>query len=343
MRAILQCNPQFPTSDIEVFACGSTLGHLLRFVRSIDKPFKFAVEVIGNTVFFVRKESSPKELIKDVRGFGHSFPEAYTSWDPEVAGSETHQRLIQYDLGGIKCVVRFEVDGYLQDKAQVVLKAPSLNVHTPSHVDDLASALGAASISRPLSSSSETLNVRINGSEVPQNSIFDLKTRSGRKNREIDMGDLLPVLWLKQFQNFIVAYHDGAGLFKDVRVQDITEDLRAWQDENRPALKRFVTLLGKIIEIAKDDEKGRLEVRCRSLDRLEIRRQHGDGEETLPAALKEQWERISSGSDDEEEEDRLKEEPHDGPDLRIYDSDENEEDYTACSADSCGYCGRCSY
>jgi hypothetical protein len=88
-------HPNFPTADIDIVACGSTLGNLLRFARGQDKSFRFAVETISNTVFFIRKENDPREVIPDVRGYGHSFPEANTTWENDVKGSETHQRIIR--------------------------------------------------------------------------------------------------------------------------------------------------------------------------------------------------------------------------------------------------------
>src|SRR5437764_7357210 len=91
------------------------MGNLLRFVRKIDKPFRFHVEVVGNTVFFIRREISPTELIPNVRGYGHTFPEAYTTWETDARGSESHQRIVMYTFGGLKCLVRFESDGYLRD------------------------------------------------------------------------------------------------------------------------------------------------------------------------------------------------------------------------------------
>jgi hypothetical protein len=53
--------------------------------------------VIGDTVF-VRREKSPTQVIKDVRGYGHTFPENYTSWDAETRGSISPQRII-FDMG----------------------------------------------------------------------------------------------------------------------------------------------------------------------------------------------------------------------------------------------------
>lgn len=92
--------------DADVFGCGSTLGNLLRFTRGIDKAFRFTAEVIGKTLFLIRKENDPKQFIEGVRGYGHTFPDAYTTCPEEVKDSETHQRIIQYDLGGLQCLVR---------------------------------------------------------------------------------------------------------------------------------------------------------------------------------------------------------------------------------------------
>jgi hypothetical protein len=57
VHAILGTNPRFSPANVDLFACGSTLGNLLRFARGMDKAFRFNVEVIGNTVFFIRKAS----------------------------------------------------------------------------------------------------------------------------------------------------------------------------------------------------------------------------------------------------------------------------------------------
>lgn len=94
IEAILKQNPDFDTKGIDIVGCGSTLGNLLRFARNIDKKFRMIVECVGSTVFFIRRENSPTQTIPDVRGYGHTFPEAYTTWDAAVRGSETHQRVI---------------------------------------------------------------------------------------------------------------------------------------------------------------------------------------------------------------------------------------------------------
>jgi hypothetical protein len=354
VHAITVTDPEFDATTTDIFGCGSTLGNLLRFARGVDKAFRFNVEVIGETVFFLRKENDPKEVIKDIRGFGHTLPEAYTTWEHSVKGSETHQRIIRYEFGGLNCLVRFESDGYI-DEAPAVRETAS--AQAAGDQDDLLQSFQHAAISRPLSNTTnkpEKLKIKHDGSAVPHHSIFDLKTRSGKYKKDIDMTDIHPALWIKQIPNFIVAYHDGNGLFEDIRVQDVKNDVQTWARNNRDGIRRFATLLNEIVDVAKSNTNKLLEVYCPGVDRLEIRNQHGDGVHALPADLAERWEKTEAGvistQDDGSDEDEY---DHGGVDLdegyarygigNDYDDSGSEPDYTACSAHDCGYCGKCTY
>ncbi|KAK6330663.1 hypothetical protein TWF718_002860 [Orbilia javanica] len=345
VQAIFKVDAAFSTSNIDVFTCGSTLGNLLRFVRNDDKLFHFTVELIGNTVFFLRKEGSPTELITGVRGFGHTFPEAYTTWEPDVKGSETHQRMVQYKFGGLRFILRFECDGYFNPAL------PQKSSYEEED-DDLAQALKAVSVSQSLPKQNNSLKIKTGGSEVPQSSIFDLKTRSGKYSQSIDMEQILPLLYLKQIPNFIVAYHNGAGLFptKDIKVENFEKKIRQWEIDNKSALERLSVLLHKIIEIVKTDECGLLEIYRPSPDYLEIRKQHGDESHVLPLSLRQEWEAAGRHVADEFDSDQASSQEGEGVglprDYYSYDFDsdsEDDRDFTACSADDCGYCGRCTY
>ena len=145
IQAILTDKPGFNLANLDIIGCGSTMGNLLRFAREQDKPFRMLVEVVGNTVFLIRRENSPTEKLVGVYGYGHAFPEANTTWSKEVKGSMSHQRLIQYDFAGMKCLVRFEADGYLPDLAPDVAKDQS----EPDEVnaDDILASINEATIS----------------------------------------------------------------------------------------------------------------------------------------------------------------------------------------------------
>ena len=348
-------------AEADVFACGSTLGNLLRFVRGVDKAFRLCVEVIGNTVFLIRKENDPKELIEGVRGFGHSFPDAYTAWPADVKGSETHQRIVQYELGGIQCLVRFECDGFFDDdvkpsaspsteessgRASLTREPPTRGSLTST--DALTQALSSTMISTPGLSSTGPLSVKQAGKSIPQSFIFDLKTRSGRYAKSIKMDDITPQLWIKQIPNFIVAYHDGSGLFKDIQVQDVRTTIVDFERDNADAIHRLVVLLDKIITIAKADSRRLLEVYCPDHGVLEIRKQFDTGVHALPSLLRAQWvARYRDGGIDLKGAEETgygaaatfgSSEEYGGSE----DSDE-EKDFTACSVEECGYCGRCTY
>ncbi|KAJ4358244.1 uncharacterized protein N0V89_002824 [Didymosphaeria variabile] len=289
VRALFDTDPAFPTGEVDVFACGSTMGNLLRFALSVDKPFRFSVELVGSTVFLVRKEDDPRETIEGVHGFGNTFPEAYTTWEKEVEGSETHQRMCRYDLGRFNCVIRFECDGYLPTGSE---KIASSTVETKSsNIDDLLNNLKNVIVGQGTTYDVNLLSLKQGGTVIPQHNIFDLKTRSARSRKFIDMDEIYPQLWIKQIPNFIVAYHDGAGTFptSDIHVQNVSYNIQAWERQNQAGIQRLLVLLDKIVDLARQDGAGLLEVHCPSVDRLEVRRQYGQGVHALPSELRAKW------------------------------------------------------
>jgi hypothetical protein len=52
-----------------------------------DKNFRFHAEKVGNTLFLMRMENGgPMEVIDGVVGYGHAFPQVYTTWDVGCEG-----------------------------------------------------------------------------------------------------------------------------------------------------------------------------------------------------------------------------------------------------------------
>lgn len=312
-------------------ACGSTLGNLLRFVRGQDKTFRMLVEKVHSTVFFVRRENSPTETIPGVRGYGHSFPEAYTTWEPDVKGSASHQRVIHYSFGGLKFLVRFEADGYIKGASdkRAVGKAVA-----PS-IDDLAGILSDSAVSfQPSSSASappSKLQIKPGGSTIDQGLVFDLKTRSIKSQDKDHLGEELPRLWVSQIPNFILAFHTR-GLFKkeDMQIRDVREDVKKWEEDHNPDLARLAGLVHRVIEMVSAAPGGKLELCHRTVGTLEVRKQLPDAGDALSPEVRAKWEEASLG--------------------QVAVADDNvllawdctaEADYTACSA-ACGYCGQCT-
>lgn len=361
MRTLLTEHEDLETQKIDLFACSSTVGSLLRFVRRVDKPFRFFVEVVGNTVFFNRHENSPTQLLVGVKGYGHAFPEAYTTWDTDVKGSASHQRLLRYNFAGLDCILRFECDGYLRSSVPGGIDAPATarGQQIGEGGTDLASILDRTNVSSSLAllarggKHKEPLRIEKAGRKIPQEAVFDLKTRAGwRKDLNV-LEDELPRYWVAQIPNFILARHDG-GVFNDVNVQQIRDDVQKWQGKNQKDLRRLVWLLRQIIAAAKVRKNRKLEVRCKRLDALELREQDTDEHHVLPPELKLRWmeDGPSKAKQPESDDNTTGSETFplaasdlsdDGRRFDFNSDEESEKDYTACSADSCGYCGHCSY
>ncbi|WEW56459.1 hypothetical protein PRK78_001903 [Emydomyces testavorans] len=346
-RAVLCQVPEVDTGLVDIFTCASVLGKLFRFIQGDDdKEFRFIVEKVGDTVFFVRKEDSPTQLIPNIRGYGHSFLDEYTSWEKDVKDSKSHQRIIKYKFGGLDFLVRFECDGYMKQDNQASEQQKCS--------DTLPEALANATLDCAIASSrGEILQVKEGGWPVSQEHVFEIKTRSIRS--EFDVTDIIPKLWVTQIPKLIVGFHDR-GLFEGrIQVHDMKEKVAKWEKENEQISRKLASLLQDLIDVAKVSTT-RLEV-CRSASGcLQIREPEGEGPRALPHDMKEMWEGKHRENQLAQEDEIFEEDAHSNLD-EIYeedfedntgwdsgeDSGESSNDYTACSAEDCGYCGRCRY
>ncbi|KAK5707961.1 hypothetical protein LTR97_000500 [Elasticomyces elasticus] len=267
-RALLVQQPTLKSSGINIFACGSTLGNLLNFVRHVDKPFRIVVEVVGETVFFIRREKKPDETMEDPRGYGHTVPEAYTSVLGEVSDSASHQRIIGYEFAGFKCVVRSEGDGFLEHLAG------------PDYQD-------AVSVKLP---EVQGMIMRAGGLRVPQEAVFDVKTRSIKKKDEDILAGELPRLYMRQISNFVLAFHER-GLFREenIIVRDITGDLKDWEEMHESDLAILGALIRKIVEIVKALPEKKYEVSYAGAGGLEIHDVLEDAPSALSPLLRGVW------------------------------------------------------
>ncbi|KAK0643160.1 geranylgeranyl pyrophosphate synthetase [Cercophora newfieldiana] len=347
--ACLDADPALP-SKVDIMACSSTLGNLLRFVRGSgeDKPFRMLVEKVGNTIFFIRRENSPTELIPDVRGYGHTFPEAYTTWEADVKGSCSHQRLLRYSFGGLNCVVRFGADGYISPAGwSAPHSASTANEKKPS-VDDLINTLSGISVPSPdIEPSKGTLKVEKAGTAVDQRDVFDLKTRSiWTKLKKDHLADELPRLWVAQIPYFILAFHQS-GFFapNEIQIKNVRKKVKVWEKNQATHLASLAALIHRIIDVVSAKPSRKIELRCCETGKLEVRERLADAGEILSPGVRSRWEgEWEKGALSEKGDPDSEDEPYwDDRDDQLSWDEGSEKDFTACSADDCGYCGHCPY
>ncbi|QSZ31398.1 hypothetical protein DSL72_000963 [Monilinia vaccinii-corymbosi] len=282
VRSILALEPDFNLQAVDLVACGSTIGNLLRFAGSLERPFRFDADLVGDTVFFIRKERSPKETIDNLRGYGHTFPERYTTWDSDVGGSCSHQRIIEYDFADLHIVVRSECDGYI--KQQGSRTPPTKRENAQSSIDEAFAKLGVGSAAAI--SDTSKLDIRMQGVKRPQDQIFDLKTQ--RELSIFDMEEILPRIWVNQTPNVPLAYHKF-GLFDKPQISNVKQKVLEWQERNATLLSKFHVLLKRIVEIVKDSDDHRVEVSWDGKGPLRVTKQIRKGNRVLPTELLQKW------------------------------------------------------
>lgn len=129
----------------------------------------------------------------------------------------------------LKMVVRFEIDACLPTNTD-----SSVPKAKPASIDDLADALGGMTIKHPTpattkttsssSSSSPIINIVRAGSQVPQEALVELASRSAYFVDQLDWNELYPQLALSQTPALHLGVHER-GVFTQ---------LHKWQLDGRP-------------------------------------------------------------------------------------------------------------
>ena len=118
------------------------------------------------------------------------------------------------------------------------------------------------------------------------------------------------------------------------------QQLDDWEKSHQEDVRLVSATLAKIVSLARKDPGRRFEVCYSGAGDLEFRHVGGEFPRALPDDLVRIW---ASGAlsdhSDEESDLAVGSDAEAGGELE---SDEEEEDFTACS-EECGYCGRCKY
>jgi hypothetical protein len=223
-------------------------------------------------------EEKTKEDTLGFRGFGHEFEKKYTK---VLDGSTGHHRIVNYRFGILKCLVRYETDGYVAETA------PSPVTANPQQTSDsLALELGRLSISKTEAvTSSSMISIESGGREVESPSTLEIKTRT--YHRPLDMSNVLPQLWISQTPNLVIGYHQK-GIFKDVQLQNMIPEIQDWENANQKALQSLQCLLKRIIQAAESSPTGRAIV-VKYDSEMSLKIFSGDKSLALPNELYSKW------------------------------------------------------
>ena len=126
------------------------------------------------------------------------------------------------------------------------------------------------------------------GKEIPQEAVFELKTRSTNRKKHYNFLDHVGKLWLTQTPKFILAYHEE-GVFNDIEVKNIKPDVEKWESNNAAGLAWYADLIDRVVSFVRSSGAGWCEVRCRDEGVLELKAAGPDAGHALPVLLQQRW------------------------------------------------------
>ena len=288
-RALYIADPEFDIRSIDVVTDRNNLRKLLSFIDPTSaknglEAFAIHVEVVKDTAIFSREETVTYEIIgaNEFKGFGHEFEKAYTT--SKVIGSTGHHRILSYQLGDLKFVIRHETDGYVSEGT-----GESSSKSKEPESDDLSSLLGSLSLSPPINapesvSTGSGLTVKLEGQVIPIEKTLEIKTRIFRKR--LDISEVASQLWISQTPKLVRAYHDK-GIFLDPKVEDVADQIKGWEGRNQANLTKLAVLIRRFIAVVKDNGGNaivRYDVQKRKLVVTKF-----DGRKMLPEDLYSKW------------------------------------------------------
>jgi hypothetical protein len=247
-------NPSVRFDDVDVVCNRNSLRKLLDLAsgRRID-PFVMHLHMLQNTLFITRKEKNARAMIRGNgnSGYGHNFEAAFTEGDEEVMNSSSHHRVVRYNMGGLNCVVRFEVDAYFDREVERV------NSNTFDHEMDLEAAMGGLSIGTTATESpvagQKPKEADKKGKVLPSSKMAEIKT-CGKKLKPVSQ--LIPQMWFGRTPHLLIGRHPaGNGVFNQVIHVHVGSKFEEWEEENQKGLKILVGLLRQIKEIVSGVEK----------------------------------------------------------------------------------------
>lgn len=283
--SILHANPIFSCSDVNFFACGATLGELFRYAQKPEchSAFRIRFDQIGDTVFFTRLSPSSEKARRDADRYGRSYTSFNTTSEVRVNSIGSHKRIIGYNLGGLKMVLQFEADAYIEDK--LPFRDDGVAAKNLSSYLNLDSKTNTNVIP---SKKASTIEIQT----IPQSALMRIETRSNRglDGRKV-VGSQLHRLWLRQVTSFALAWHfDGHFHPEDIKELDVSQsDFAEFERDNQETIRKLVSFLEKLQAKLKATSSGKMVVSCEKGGTLETLEIAPDSAAILPKHLEARW------------------------------------------------------
>ena len=214
-------------NDIDLISDRRNLRLLLAFVSGQKKAFRINVEVVESTVFLTTWAPTKTNFVGKFEGYGHEF-ESVSTWKPRyIRGSIIHARSVRYTLGGIRILLRFEVDACM----------PAKKHRSGGEVPPTQAPTG--------------IKVVNEGTLVGPSRIVEIKT--GPVAKSLDIAKNMPQMWFSQTPILCKGNYEADGTFLPAEERNVEKEgrLAKWEQDNKEKIQKLVCVLEKIFAIVR--------------------------------------------------------------------------------------------
>ncbi|KUJ21236.1 uncharacterized protein LY89DRAFT_665681 [Mollisia scopiformis] len=249
--SMLIMQPNYPLGEIDLVTDRSSLRRLFEWVcsSSTEDSWRLDANIVEGTMFLSKWVKSFGRFIGPGHsGYGFGFEKACLKFEGDVNDSSSHHRILEYELGGLKCLVQSEADGYVADNNTQAESGESSNSRTD------------ASTSRTESLFPEVDGVKViqKGDFVSPLSIVEAKCTSHRTPLQQQKDRVSLQCWLSQTQTVLAGQHQQ-GTVNNIETFRMGSSFSQWEKHvgHQHELRRLIGLIKVIRKTARDNASGR--------------------------------------------------------------------------------------
>ena len=123
--AVQTMQPGFDFSETDIMTDRKPIRDVLGFVQGEPASFKFGITVLGNTALLTRLEDTTRDVCL---GFRAGFEKEFLQVSAAAQGSTSHHRIVTYEFGGMRFLVRYAVDAYLHGRAEALMRTDGVPI-----------------------------------------------------------------------------------------------------------------------------------------------------------------------------------------------------------------------
>jgi hypothetical protein len=246
LRALDVMKPDYGLDDVDIVCDRNSLLKLLEFAtgKKSQEPFCLWLNVVNNTLLLKHRE---KDAFANPRtdSYTFNFIDEITEAEEDMENAVSYHRVIEYKLGGLRCVVRFDVDAKY-DKADACI-----GTWSEWFIDELGGTWdheeqyhkGPFEGGTILPATSGCTTVIIKGKVEPHSAMAKIKTTRAKP------GTFMSQLWFARIPYLIRGRHES-GYFHKIETTNMEKEFKAWEERHQDSLRKLVSLLVEMRKIA---------------------------------------------------------------------------------------------